>query len=282
VFASISILATGLLGASVARAVRSRGLARTIKAWSRRVETRAQIKDLDWCDEIHDTPEAAVAGCELVVICSPVDRIIPLVEQIKPHLAPGCLVTDVGSVKSEITRKCSALLQGSAHFVGSHPMAGSDRSGHEHSDPDLFRNRPCVVTPLPETDEKALGQTVAFWRALDADVITESPEEHDEIVAHISHLPHVLASTLCSFLASKDERWRDFSSTGLRDTTRVAGGDPELWRSILEQNRDEVLRALRGYEDELHKLQAALTNGDFFAAKSMLERGRRYRADLRA
>lgn len=281
-FASISILATGLLGGSVARAVRSRGLARTIRVWSRRVETRAGLKDVDWCDEIHDSPEAAVASSELIVICAPVDRIIPLAEQIKPSLTAGAIVTDVGSVKSEITRRCSAALNGAAHFVGSHPMAGSERTGHENSDPDLFRGRPCIVTPLPETDENALAQVISFWRALDADVITETPEKHDEIVAHVSHLPHILASTLCSFLTSKEDRWREFSSTGLSDTTRVAGGDVELWRSILEQNRDEVLRALHGYEDEIHKLRSALANGDMFAVKAILERGRRYRSDLRA
>jgi prephenate dehydrogenase len=249
--------------------------------WSRRAETRAGLKDVDWCDEVFDTPEEAAADSELVVVCSPVDRIIPLTEQIKPRLAAGAIVTDVGSVKSEITRKCSALLNSGTFFVGSHPMAGSDRTGHENSDSDLFRNRPCIVTPLPGTNENALTIVVAFWKALDADVITESPEKHDEIVAHVSHLPHVLASTLCSFLANNEERWREFSSTGLRDTTRVAGGDPGLWQSILEQNREEVLRALRGYESEIQKLQSALANGDMFAVKAILERGQRYRTSLR-
>lgn len=280
VFASISILATGLLGGSVARAARSRGVARTIRVWSRRAETRAAIKDADWCDEVFDTPEAAAAESELVVVCSPVDRIVPLVGKIKPRLAAGAIVTDVGSVKSEITRKGTALLDDGAYFVGSHPMAGSDRTGHENSSADLFRNRPCIVTPLTNTNENALAKVIAFWKALDANVITESPEKHDEIVAHVSHLPHLLASSLCSFLTTNEERWREFSSTGLRDTTRVAGGDPELWRSILEQNREEVLRALRGYENEIQKLQSALTNGDLFAVKAILERGQRYRNSL--
>lgn len=280
-FTSLSVLASGLLGGSVAQAVRSRGLAQRVLVWSRRAETRAALREVEWCDEVCDTPKAAVTDCEFVVICAPVDRIVPLTDQVAGSLAAGAIVTDVGSVKSVICRHGTAALGDRARFVGSHPMAGSDRGGFAHADPDLFRGRPCFVTPLENSDAEAVDRVIAFWRALDADVITENPERHDEIVAHISHLPHVVAAVLCNFLSQRDSRWRDFASTGLRDTTRVARGDPELWRGILEQNREEVLRALRGMQDELEAFQTALTNEDLFAIKRTLERGRDYRDGLR-
>jgi len=281
VFASITVLAPGLLGGSVAMAARSRGVARHIAVWSRRAETRAALKDCPWCDTVFDSAPEAVRGSELVVICAPVDHIVPLVEQIRPALAPGTIVTDVGSVKSAICRRSHGLLAGHARFVGSHPMAGSDRTGHTHAEADLFRGRPCFVTPLHETDAAALDRVVAFWRALDAVVATESPERHDEIVAHVSHLPHVIASTLCSLLARRDPRWRDLAGNGLRDTTRIAASDADLWRAIFEQNREEVLRTLSAFEDELAAFRAALANQDMFAVRAILERGREYRTGLR-
>jgi prephenate dehydrogenase len=281
VFASLTVLAPGLLGGSVAKAARSRGIARHIRVWSRRAETRAEIKGQDWCDSVHDTAQAAVRGSEFVVICAPVDHIVPLVEQVRPALEPGAVVTDVGSVKSAICRGSHRVLGGQAHFVGSHPMAGSDRTGHAHAEAELFRGRPCFVTPLHETDATALERTIGFWRALDAVVVTETPERHDEIVAHVSHLPHVLASTLCSLLARRDPRWRELAGGGLRDTTRIAASDSDLWRGIFEQNREEVLRALSAFEDELAAMRAALANQDMLTVRSILERGREYRAGLR-
>jgi prephenate dehydrogenase len=285
VFDSLTVLAPGLLGGSVAQAARSRGIAKRIHVWSRRAETRAELRGAAWCDEVHDSAEAAASGGKLVVICAPVQHIVLLAAQIAPALADGAIVTDVGSVKSEITRLGTAALReragGRAHFVGSHPMAGSDRTGHANADASLFRGRPCFVTPLAETNVTALDRVVAFWRALDADVVTETPERHDEIVAHISHLPHVLASTLCALLAQRDLRWRDLAGPGLRDTTRVAASDADLWRGILEMNRDEMLRALRSYQDQLETFHAALANNDLFAVKQILERARDYRAGLK-
>ena len=280
VIASLTVLAPGLLGSSVAKAVRSRGLAKTIHVWARRAETRAGLRKLDWCDEVHDSPALASAHSDLVVVCTPVDRIVPIVEEIAPALRPGAIVTDVGSVKSAIVRPAAAALRNRAHFVGSHPMAGSDRTGHAHASADLFRGRPCFVTPLLETAPDALETVVNFWKALDAVVVTEKPEKHDEIVAHISHLPHAVASVLCATLAARDRAWLHLAGPGLRDSTRIAASDADLWRSILEMNREEVLRCVRAFQDELEVFQAALANNDVFAIRSILERGREYRSGL--
>jgi len=281
VSATIAILAPGLLGGSVAQAIRARGLAGRIVLWARRPESRLALKTQPWCDAVADTPEAAVAGATLVVLAAPVDRIIALTRQIAPHLAPGAIVTDVGSVKGEICRLGHITVHGRAHFVGAHPMAGSEKTGWEHASPTLFDRRACFVTPLPETDPKAVETVVQFWRDLGCEVTTEHPDKHDEIVAHISHLPQIVASTLCAFLARKDPRWRNHAGGGLRDTTRIAASDPHLWRTILEQNRDEILRALNGYEDELHALRAALANRDYLDLVARLERSQAYRREFR-
>ena len=276
-FDQIAILAPGLLGASVARAARHYAAARQITLWSRRPETRLQLKDQPWCDRVADTPAEAVRDAQLVVVCAPVDQIAPLVGQVAAHLAAGALVTDVGSVKGEICRLSQQALAGRAEFVGSHPMAGSEKTGWEHGRADLFARRTVFVTPLPATDPKAAGRIAAFWTALEAEVATVEPDAHDEIVAHISHLPQVLASTLCASLAQRDVRWRNHAGGGLRDTTRIAGSDPKLWKTILEQNRDEVLRAVQAYQEELHGLERALANRDWFEVQAILERGKAYR-----
>ena len=283
-FDQIAILAPGLLGASVARAARHYGTAKRITIWARRPETRLQLKDQPWCDSVADTPAQAVTGAQLVIICAPVNQIISLATQIAPHLPAGAIVTDVGSVKSEICRLGEQALAAPASlatFVGSHPMAGSQHTGWEHSRADLFVGRVVFVTPRATTDLKATEKVAAFWTALAADVITVEPEAHDEIVAHISHLPQILASTLCASLAKKDVRWRNFGGGGLRDTTRIASSDPRLWKTILEQNRDEILRALRAYQEELHNMERALANRDWFEVQATLERGKAYRDPFR-
>ncbi len=279
--ASLAILAPGLLGASVARAARATGIASSIALWARRPEVRLALREQPWCDAIADTPEAAVRDASLIVIAAPVDRIVDLARQIAPHVAPRAIVTDVGSVKGEISRLGHAALAGRAHFVGSHPMAGSEKTGWEHGTADLFKSRTCFVTPLPETDPIAAETVARFWRDLGGEPVTVSPDAHDEIVAHISHLPQILASTLCAFLARKNPAWRNHAGGGLRDTTRIAASDPNLWRTILEQNRDEILRALKEFEDELHTFKSALSNRDYPELVSRLERGRDYRRQFR-
>ncbi len=281
VFDRISILAPGLLGGSVAQAARHYGAARSVAVWARRPEARVQLREQPWCDAAADTPGAAVRDAQLVVVCAPVDRIVPLVRQVAPQLAPGAIVTDVGSVKGEISRLGHEAVAKGGHFVGSHPMAGSEKTGWEHARADLFVRRTVFLTPLPETDPGAAERVAAFWKAVEAEVVSVEPDAHDEIVAHISHLPQVLASALCAVLAKRDPRWRNHAGGGLRDTSRLAGSEPKLWKTILEQNRDEVLRALRAYQDELHGLERALANRDWFEVQAVLERGKAYRDQFR-
>ena len=279
--AQLTILAPGLLGGSVARAARARGVAQRIVLWARRPESRLKLRDQPWCDAVTDTPADAARHASLIVIAAPVDQIVPLVQQIAPVLPGSAIVTDVGSVKGEICRLSHAALGPHAHFVGSHPMAGSEKTGWEHGSEKLFEQRTCFVTPLESTDARAAAAVVKFWHDLGAEAVTVAPDAHDEIVAHISHLPQVLASNLCGFLAKKNQAGRNYAGGGLRDTTRIAASDPKIWRAILEQNRDEVLRALGQFEDELHGFRMALSNRDYIEVAARLERSKAYRDQFR-
>jgi cyclohexadieny/prephenate dehydrogenase len=277
----LTILAPGLLGGSVARAARARDVAERIVIWSRRPETRLQLREQPWCDAVADTAADAARDASLVVLAPPVNQIVPLAQEIASHLPSGAVVTDVGSVKGEIARLGQAAVGERAQFVGAHPMAGSEKTGWENSTAELFVGRPCFITPLAQTSAAARETVAGFWRSLGAEVVTVNPDEHDEIVAHISHLPQAIASSLCSFLAQKNQTWRNFSGGGLRDTTRIAGSDPQLWRTIVEQNRDELLRALDGFAEELHGFRSALANRDYVEVVARLERGRAYRSGFR-
>lgn len=277
----LAILAPGLLGGSVGLAAHARGVASRITVWARRPEVRIALQGQPWCSGVASSPEAAVSAADLVVLAAPVDRIVELAQQIAPHVRPGCWITDVGSTKGALTRAAHAALAGRGHFVGAHPMAGSEKTGWENGHADLFRGRMCFVTPLRETDPSALEGVARFWAALDAEVTTVDPDAHDEIVAHISHLPQMLATTLCTFLAQQNPGWRNFAGGGLRDTTRIGASDPAMWIEILRNNREEILRALRGYQAELDGLHAALANGDWTELRARLERGHAYRSSFR-
>jgi cyclohexadieny/prephenate dehydrogenase len=281
VLQELTVLAPGLLGASIAQAVKDRGVARRTTVWARRPEARLECAERPWCDAIAETPEDAVGNADLVIVCSPVDTIFPLVKRIGAALSPGAIVTDVGSTKSLITRSCHAVMPDGVHFVGSHPMAGSEKSGMQFARAGLFDGRPCFITPLVKSDPRAVETVVRFWRDLAMEVATISPERHDEIVANISHLPHILACTLCAYLASKDPNWRNFVGAGFRDSTRVAAANPSLWKSIIEPNREEVVRAISEFEDHLQGIKAAAANEQPFEILNFLERAKVYRDRLR-
>lgn len=278
-FTQTTILGPGLLGGSLALALKERGLCPRVQAWSRRAETRAQAMQAGWCDAIFDQAGEACVGSELVVICTPVETIVPLLEQVAPFLAPGTLVTDVGSSKSVICRQAKAV-SGEFQFIGSHPMAGSERTGMAHARAGLFTGAACILTPQDDAVGSQIAGLQKLWEAVGMHVVTMTPEKHDAIVAHISHLPHLLASSLCSYLAGKDPDWKQLAGGGLRDTTRVAAGDPGLWQQILEQNRAEVLRAIDGFETELHALKTALLEENTSDLLARLQRGQHFRDQL--
>lgn len=280
VFDQITILAPGLLGASVAWAAHQRQLARCIHVWARRDETRQQCASLPWCNAVHETAQEAVRGADFIILAPPVDVIPELLRQIKTCCQPGALVTDVGSTKSQICRAASEIFPPGVHFIGSHPMAGSEKNGLGYADANLFVGRACIVTPIAATPSDPLNRLMQFWRALDMYVVTMPPADHDQSVANISHLPHLLASVLAAYLARNPMEWRSLAGNGLRDVTRIASGSPELWLSILNQNRQEVLQALRQFKQQLHIFEQALTECDDAAILQLLQIGKSFRDSL--
>ncbi len=279
-FQQMCIIGPGLLGASLAIAAKQQGLAASVCAWSRRPETREKCLRQAWCDQVADTAAEAVAGADFVVLCTPVATIPGLLEAIAPALRKGALVTDVGSTKAIIVKSGQAHLSKNAHFIGAHPMAGSEQGGMEHARSNLFTGATCFVTPLPENPPEVVEKLVKFWEALNMRVVSIDPEMHDQVVAHISHLPHLLASSLCAYLATKDGSWGNYAGGGLRDTTRIASGDAALWRDILTENRAQVLGAIEGFEATLSTLKARLSAADDESVKALLAEGKTFRDQL--
>ena len=279
----LAILAPGLLGASVARAARARGLAGKITVWARRPEVRAALGSQDWVDHVAGSPEEAAARAQLVVLAAPVDKIIELDRLIAPRLRPGAVVTDVGSVKGPICAAASTHTRAhGAVFIGSHPMAGSEKTGWEHGSATLFEGRVTFITPTEETSASALAMLESFWRGCGSTVVTVPPLRHDEIVANISHLPQAAATSLACALAGKDGQWRHLAGNGLRDTTRIAASDATMWVEIFQHNRDAVLHALATYEGELASFRRALEQSDWAEIRARLERGKQWRDGFRA
>lgn len=257
--------------------MKKRGLCQRVHSWSRRSETRAQAMQADWCDAVFDQASAACEGSDLVVVCTPVETIVPLIKQVVPSIRPDALVTDVGSTKNLISREAQGI---AVNFIGSHPMAGSELKGMGHASHNLFDGAACFVTPLDGDRDSEIVRLQNLWKAIGMRVVTTTPEKHDEIVAHISHLPHLLASCLCGYLGGMDADWKSLAGGGLRDTTRIAAGDPTLWKQILEQNREEVLRAVDGFESELQALKGALLDKKTPELIARLERGKQFRNSL--
>ena len=261
-------------------ACKAHGAAEKVSVWSRRSSTRAEARQKDWCDAVFSTPEEAAENCDMIVICSPVEHIIPLYRDILPSIKPWAIVTDTGSTKSRICYAAEGISRGI--FIGSHPMAGSERTGMKHARADLFRDHPCFITPTESATENngAVKTVIRFWEALGAVTTVISPEEHDQIVAHISHLPHLLATSICTFLSNKDPHWASHSGMGLKDTTRIAAGDSTIWKSIIESNKEEIARALSQYQVELKRFQEVLAKGDMREMVHILDKGKAFRESL--
>jgi len=281
-FEQITILGPGLLGASIAMAVKERGLAKRVHTWSRRAETRAKSAEQLWCDAVFETAGESVRGSDLVIVCTPVETIVPLVAAVQNDLSPEVIITDVGSTKRQICEGMDQLLKDDGPiFVGSHPMAGSEQAGMAHARVDLLDGAACIVV-AHESESAAEIRVKEFWIKLGMRVCTKTAREHDAIVAHVSHLPHLLASSLCAYLAEKNPNgaWLALSGGGFRDTTRVASGDPELWKQILMGNREQVIAAIEGFEAELDQFKAALQSGRADVLKEFLNEGRQFREKL--
>jgi prephenate dehydrogenase len=277
----LSILGPGLLGGSIGLAARQRKVAKRVSMWARRPDAADQAYQLGAADEATNDLAKVVADADLVVLATPIGAMKGLVEQILPFLPAGCVVTDVGSVKYPIVTALSDALAGKARFVGSHPMAGSEQSGIEAARRDLFDNAVCIVTPREDTDKAALQLVYDFWKAIGCSVKTLSPAEHDEIVARISHLPHLVAAAVVNVVCSDGSHPLNFVGPGFKDFTRIASGPFEMWTEICLENRQEIGRGLDALIEELTKVRAAVENSDAVELRTMLKRAKHFRDELR-
>jgi prephenate dehydrogenase len=273
---TLTIVGVGLIGGSIGLAAKRRGLAQRVLGVGRQRTSLDQALAVGAIDEGFLDP-AAVHRAEVAVFCTPVERIAEQVRAVAPGCAPGTLLTDAGSTKGAIVRALEGSLPKGVVFVGSHPLAGSEKRGPAFADADLFQGRLTVVTRTPATDPAALERTAALWRALGSRVRVMDPEEHDRALALTSHLPHLVASALAGILPPE---LYELTATGFRDTTRVAAGDPSVWTGIFAQNRDAVLGSLRSLGDHLGHFREALEAGDWPALDSLLAQAKKVRDAL--
>ena len=260
------IIGVGLLGGSLAKAMRQRGLVKTLVGHGRNRSNLEEAKKLGIIDSFEVDIQSAVKEADLVVLCAPVQAIGPLVRRMAPSLKAGCLVTDVGSVKTQLVREVEPLIPGHAFFVGAHPIAGSEKSGLCVSSETLFEGARCIVTPTEKTDPDALKHMINLWKQVGAHVSCMNVAEHDYILGAVSHLPHVVIYALMNMLGSLKSKNHDeiisFSGSGLKDTTRIAGGDPVMWRDICLSNRDSVLHSIDHFQETLNRIRGGIDRGE--------------------
>ncbi len=272
-FRRIAVVGLGLLGGSVARAARERGLARTVVGTGRRSAALAEAVEQGVIDAACSVPEA-LGGADLVVLATPVGVMGDLLRTAADALEPGALVTDVGSVKGPLAETLPGLLPEGVTWIGSHPMAGSHRRGVEHARADLFEGAPCVVTAGPEASAAARERIEAFWGDLGARVVRRNAVAHDEEVAWTSHVPHLLAFAFAAALRDAPEGADEVVGGGFRDFTRIAHSEPELWAEILCANRKALAGPLQRVADELAGLARTLESGDPDAVERALAAAR--------
>lgn len=272
----MAILGPGLIGGSIALALRRSCAAERLRIAGFNAVEIEQARELKLAGVVTNDPVVAVAGASLVVLCTPPDAMPALARQIAPHLAASTIVTDVGSVKRWIVAELTPIF--GAHYVGAHPMAGSERGGLAAARADLFDGAICFLTPGASPVHNA--RVAAFWRSLGCSVAESTPEAHDEIVARVSHLPHLVAAALLTSGAKHVGDALKFSGPGLRDTTRLAAGPPELWTGILGHNRDAVALALADLRRELERVEAFLAAGSADELREFLERAAQLRGNL--
>lgn len=279
----LAIIGVGLIGGSLARALRDTGHVREIVGFGRGLANLQRAIELGVVDRIETSLAAAVRAADMVVIATPVGSMSEVMSAIAPYLAPEAVVTDVGSVKGTVATAARAALGDKLPaFVPGHPIAGTERSGVDASFSSLFVGRRVVLTPLPETRPEALARVHAMWTAAGAEVVSMSVEHHDEVLAATSHLPHLLAYTLVDLLARLEDRREvfAFAAGGFRDFTRIASSDPVMWRDIALGNQTAIVHMLKEFRGELDGLIKAVAAGDGATLQTVFARAKAARDAL--
>jgi prephenate dehydrogenase len=274
---TLTIVGVGLIGGSIGLAASRRGVAERVLGTSRYQASLDRARSLGIIDGGYLEVVPAVHQADVAVFCTPVDRIPAQILEAAPGCSPGTLLTDAGSTKAAIVHAVESRMPAGVAFVGSHPLAGSEKRSLEFADADLFKDRLTVVTQTAHTEPASLERTIDFWQALGSRVRVMHPEDHDKAVALTSHLPHLLASALAGILPGS---LRDLTATGFRDTTRVAAGDPSIWTGVFLQNKTAVLHALDLYGESLDRFRHALENEDAAGLDQLLSYAKKVRDAL--
>jgi len=282
-FDRIAIIGFGLIGSSLARAIRKAGIAGEIVAIDRDEAVRARVAELGLADRVGAGPEG-VEGADFVILCVPVRANAAVAEAIAPHLAPGAIVSDVGSVKAAVIRDVAPLLPAGVHFVPAHPVAGTEHSGPDAGFAELFVNRWSILTPPPEASPEAVARVRDFWEAIGSNVEVMTPEHHDLVLAITSHVPHLIAYNIVGTAADMEKVTQGevikFSAGGFRDFTRIAASDPTMWRDVFLTNKDAVLEMLGRFSEDLLALQRMIRWGDGDALHALFTRTRAIRRGI--
>jgi cyclohexadieny/prephenate dehydrogenase len=283
-FDKIALIGIGLIGGSIALEARKRGLAKSIVAATRSAETAALANKLKLADHCGTDLAAACEGADLVIVCTPVGACGPVAKAIAPKLKPGCIASDVGSVKQTVIADMAPYIPAGVHFIPAHPVAGTENSGPEAALLDLFQGRYCILTPLPDSDPKAVDKLEAFWKALGSEVNRLDPANHDRILAITSHLPHLIAYTIVGTAddlgGHLNSEVLKYAAGGFRDFTRIASSDPTMWRDVFMNNREAVLEVLQRFQEDLFYLQRAIRWGEADKLFDLFTRTREIRRAL--
>ena len=274
---TVTIVGVGLIGGSIAAALKARGVCEQIIGVGRSEDRLQRAQKLGLLDAGSTSIEDAAAKSDLLIFCTPVDRIVAGVQQAGPHCRPGTVLTDAGSIKTAICVPLASTLPGEVEFIGSHPLAGSEKSGFEHAEADLFEGSLCVVTPTDDSSPQATDFVTLFWQSIGMTVVEKSPTEHDRLLALTSHMPHVVAPALASLLDDDSAR---FAASGFRDTTRIAGSDPALWTAIIKANAESILESLDAFEASLRTFRESIAAADWPRLQNLLQTAKTDRALL--
>lgn len=253
----LAIIGPGLLGGSIALAARRAG-GFHVAVWARRPEAVAELEKRALAEVASTDLAEVVAEADIVVLAVPIGIMAALARQIVPLVKPGAVITDVGSVKAPVVEELRTIFAQGARFVGSHPMAGSEKTGLDAARAELFDGAPCIVTPDAHSEATAVATIHRFWETLGGRVLELSPTAHDEIVALVSHFPHLLAAVLVNLVTEKNAAAFAFAGPGFRDTTRVAGGPPEMWNEILRSNHTAVRASVEAMIEKLREIATLL------------------------
>jgi cyclohexadieny/prephenate dehydrogenase len=284
-FKRLALVGIGLIGSSVARIAKDRGdLAAEIVVNARTQKTLDRVMQLGIADRVELDPGLAVQGADCVMLCAPVGAFAELAAKIAPHLADGAILTDVGSTKVSVIRDVGPLVPDGVHFVPAHPIAGTEYSGPDSGFTTLFENRWTLLTPPPGTEAAAVDKIAELWRRCGSMVEIMEPGHHDRVLAIVSHLPHLIAFTICGTADDLEDESREevlkFAASGFRDFTRIAASDPVMWRDIFLNNRDALLEMLARFMEDAQAMSRAVRWGDGVYIEDKVKRSRLIRQSL--